>query len=85
VSRHVREHTIETTAKPSIKETVLNTKLIVRNVALMVMFGALGLGLFTENVKTVQVLGLFITGIGFGASLATIISAVRSKTAKDAV
>ncbi|MGD0036905.1 MAG: hypothetical protein ABSC53_06400 [Bacteroidota bacterium] len=61
----------------------MNMKPIVRNVALMVCFGAIGLGMFTENVRTVQVLGLFVTGVGFGAALATLISIIRVKQTKS--
>jgi site-specific recombinase len=57
----------------------MNMKLIVRNVALMVVFGAVGLTMFTENVRTVQILGLFSSGVVFGVSLAAIVSAFRSK------
>jgi hypothetical protein len=63
----------------------MNKKVIVTNVALMVFFSAIALGMFTENVRTVQVLGLFATGVGFGASLATIISAFKSKQIKTEI
>jgi len=56
--------------------------ILIKHIALMVIFCAIGLGIFTENVRTVQVLGLFISGLGFGASLTTIISAYRSKQTK---
>ncbi|MGA3287628.1 MAG: hypothetical protein ABSD46_09390 [Bacteroidota bacterium] len=58
----------------------MNVKLIIRNIALMVFFCAIGLTLFTaENVRTVQIVGLFACGAGFGASLTVIISAFKSK------
>ncbi len=60
----------------------MNMKLIIRNIALMVVFGAGGLTVFTENVRTVQIIGLFATGVVFGVSLASIISALRSKQTK---
>ena len=41
----------------------MDMKLVGLNVALMVVFGVLGLTQFTENVRTVQVLGLFASGI----------------------
>jgi hypothetical protein len=53
--------------------------ILIRNIALMVVFGAVGLTMFTENVRTVQILGLFASGVVFGVSLAAIISAFRSK------
>jgi hypothetical protein len=61
----------------------MNTRLIIRNAALMVAFTAVGLTLFTENVRTVQIIGLFSSGIVFGVSLAAIISAFRSKQTKS--
>jgi len=56
--------------------------ILVKHIALMVIFCAIGLGIFTENVRTVQVLGLFVSGLGFGVSLAAIISVYRSKQTK---
>ncbi len=53
--------------------------ILIRNIALMVVFGAVGLTMFTENVRTVQILGLFASGVVFGVALAAIISAFRSK------
>jgi hypothetical protein len=60
-------------------ENGMQMKLIWRNVALMIVFGAIGLTMFTENVRTVQILGLFACGAGFGASLAGIIVAFRGR------
>lgn len=60
----------------------MNKKLVVRNIALMMVFVAVPLTLFTENVRTVQILGLFVSGAVFGASLAAIVSAFRSKQAR---
>jgi len=57
----------------------MNTRIIRRNIALMLVFGAVALTLFTENVRTVQILGLFACGAVFGASLSAIISALRSQ------
>ena len=56
--------------------------ILIRNIALMVVFGAIGLTKFTENVRTVQVVGLFACGAVFGVALALIISAFRSKQTK---
>ncbi len=64
------------------KEAMMNMKLIGRNIALIVVFGALGLTLFTENVRTVQVLGLLACGACCGASLSQIVQAFRSKETK---
>ena len=57
----------------------MQMKLIWRNVGLMVVFGVIGLTMFTENVRTVQILGLFACGAVFGTSLAGIIAAFRGK------
>jgi hypothetical protein len=59
----------------------MNKKVIGQNLALMVAFSAAGLMLFTENVRTVQIVGLFACGVVFGVALAAIISAFRSKQA----
>ena len=60
----------------------MNKKLIISNVGLLVFFSAIGLGIFTENVRTVQIIGLFACGVGFGAALSVIIHAFRSKQTK---
>jgi len=57
----------------------MNRKVIGPNIVLMVVFCAVGLTQFTENVRTVQIVGLFACGVVFGVSLARIISAFRSK------
>lgn len=57
----------------------MNLKVIGSNLALMIVFAAIGLTLFTENVRNVQILGLFASGAVFGASLATIIGVVRAR------
>jgi hypothetical protein len=46
---------------------------------MMIVFTAIGLTMFTENVRSVQILGLFATGVVFGVSLARIVSAVRAR------
>jgi hypothetical protein len=60
-------------------ENEMQTKLILRNVVLMVAFGAMGLIMFTKNVRTVQILGLFACGAVFGAGLTSIITAIRGR------
>jgi hypothetical protein len=57
----------------------MRTKLIARNVALIVVFGVVGLTQFTENVRTVQILGLLASGAVIGSSLAMIIVALKAK------
>jgi hypothetical protein len=62
---------------------IMNMKpLVVKNIALMVLFGVTGLSMFTENVRTVQIIGLLACGAGFGAALTMIISSFRSKQKK---
>ena len=63
-------------------ENEMQTKSIWRNVALMIVFGAIGLTMFTENVRTVQILGLFACGAVVGASLAGLVVAFRGKQTK---
>lgn len=57
----------------------MQTRSIWRNIALMIVFAAIGFTMFTENVRTVQILGLFATGAVVGVSLARIIDALRGK------
>ena len=61
------------------KENSMKTKVVGRNVAIMVVFSVSGLTFFTENVRAVQILGIFATGMAVGASLAALISALRAK------
>jgi lipopolysaccharide export LptBFGC system permease protein LptF len=60
----------------------MNKKIIVINVALMVVFVVVALIMFTENVRTVQIIGLLACGAVFGAALTAIISAFKSKQTK---
>ena len=55
----------------------------IRYIAIMLLFGFLGLTRFSENVRTVQVVGLFGSGACVGVSLVGIISALRSKQSKQ--
>jgi hypothetical protein len=50
-----------------------------RNIALMLVFGAVALTTFTANVRTVQVVGLLACGAVIGAALTSIVHALRSK------
>ncbi len=52
---------------------------ILRNIALMLVFGAVGLTTFTENVRMVQIVGLMGCGGVIGAALTLIVFALRSK------
>ena len=49
-----------------------------KNIAFMVLFAAIGLTQFTENVRAVQILGLFASGAVVGASLAGLIGALKA-------
>jgi len=60
----------------------MNKKIIVMNVALMIVFGVLGLTMFNENVRTVEIIRLFACGTGFGAALTVTISTFKSKHTK---
>ena len=57
----------------------MNKNPIIRNVALILVFCAVGFILFTENIRTVQILGLFACGAVVGASLSKIIPTVKTK------
>lgn len=52
---------------------------IVRNIGFMAIFGLVGLTRFTEDVRTVQVLGLFASGALFGMALASLIMEIKAK------
>jgi hypothetical protein len=56
----------------------MNIKLIIRNLAIMLCFGALGLVSFSEGVRTAQILGLFAAGWVCGASFSNIIHSIIS-------
>jgi hypothetical protein len=58
--------------------------ILIRNIALMVVFGSIGLTKFAENVRTVQVVGLFASGAVCGVAFALIISiSASSRAAKS--
>jgi hypothetical protein len=48
-------------------------------IAIVVVFGLVGLTRFSENVRTVQVAGLFASGMAAGVGLAGIIGTLRNK------
>jgi hypothetical protein len=60
----------------------MNKKIIVMNVALVIVFGVLGLTMFNENVRTVEIIRLFACGAGFGAALTVTIFTFKSKQTK---
>jgi hypothetical protein len=48
-------------------------------IATLFIFGLFGLTQYTENVRTVQVLGLFACGMACGVSLVGIVTALRRR------
>ena len=61
------------------REKKVNKKPIIRSIALIIVFCAVGFILFTDNVRTVQILGLFACGAVVGATLTSIKVAIKSK------
>ena len=61
----------------------MKMKLVGLNVALIIVFGVLGLTQFTENVRTVQVFGLFASGVVVGAAWTRIVAALTAKKNKE--
>jgi len=57
----------------------MNKKTVIRNVAIIIVFCAAGFILFTENVRPVQILGLFACGGVAGVSLTNIIAVFKTK------
>jgi hypothetical protein len=51
---------------------------VAQNLALAVIFLGVGMLTFTENVRTVQVLGLYVSGVASGVFLARAILASRT-------
>jgi predicted metal-binding protein len=54
-------------------------KSLVRNAALALVFCAAGFILFTENVRPVQIIGLFACGAVVGALVTNTIAAYRAR------
>jgi hypothetical protein len=57
----------------------VNTTPIGPPAALTVVFALAGFMMFTGNVRTVQIIGLFASGAVFGASPGKLIEAVRAE------
>lgn len=55
----------------------MKPKAVWPNVAVMLLFVVIGFTQYTEGVRTVQVLGLFASGMVAGVSLSLIIAAVK--------
>ena len=61
------------------KENKLIKNQIIRNIALIIVFSAVGFVLFTENVRPGQIIGLFACGAVAGASFTNLIVALKTK------
>ncbi len=57
----------------------MKQRLIWSNLGIMVLFTLIGLTRFADNVRPVQVIGLFASGAAFGASLVALITALRAR------
>jgi hypothetical protein len=55
----------------------MKSRSVIQNLAIMAVFLGIGLTMFTENVRTVQVLGLLASGAVFGMFLGRVIMALR--------
>lgn len=53
-------------------------KSVAQNIALTLVFLAVGMLTFSENIRTVQVLGLYASGVASGVFLARAILASRA-------
>ncbi len=60
----------------------MKRRVIARNASLMIVFVAVALTTFAENVRLVQILGLFFCGAVFGVGLVGIVDVFRSDRAK---
>jgi hypothetical protein len=56
----------------------MSPRTVAQNLAMMAVFLGIGMTTFTENVRTVQVLGLYASGLGSGVFLARAILAARA-------
>lgn len=58
----------------------MDKKAIFRNAAVMIIFAAIGLTQFTENVRNVQILGLFASGMVAGSALTMLVISLKAKS-----
>ena len=61
----------------------MNKNPIVRNIALIIVFCAVGFIEFTENVRVVQIVGLFASGAVVGALLTNLRVALKTKKKEE--
>jgi hypothetical protein len=59
----------------------MKSRSVAQNLGLMAVFLGVGMLTFTENVRTVQVLGLFASGVASGVFLARAIIAAKIRQA----
>jgi len=57
----------------------MKNRTIIQRFAIIIVFCAVGFTLFTENVRPVQIFGLFACGAVVGASLAHIMLGLKKK------
>jgi len=57
----------------------MDKKTFIRNLAIIIIFTAVALIEFTDNVRAVQVLGLFACGTVVGSSLVMTIKSLKAK------
>ncbi len=57
----------------------MDKKTFIRNLAIIIIFTAVALIEFTDNVRAVQVLGLFACGAVVGSSLVMTIKSLKAK------
>ena len=57
----------------------MKNRSLLQNLAIMIIFPAIGLVEFTEGVRTVQILGLLASGAVFGVFLSRVLMALKKK------
>jgi hypothetical protein len=57
----------------------MNSRSILQNLAVMIIFPAIGVTMFTEGVRTVQILGLMASGAVFGVYLARLLMTLKAR------
>ncbi len=60
----------------------MNTKRVFPSIGLMILFGTFGLTQFTQNMRPVQVVGLFACGVAVGSALSVCVAALRNRSAR---
>ncbi len=60
----------------------MRTRVIWWNIAMIIVFGAIALTVFVENVRTVQVIGLMVCGAGIGVSVMRVLLLLKQARTK---